>query len=110
MSKDINDLRREMRNKYRENGSSWSTVGEAFHISKGMAFRIVERHYEPKDIFIRARLGLPNIAQVVPVVGEIPNGTQAIRADQCACGQWFISNHPRRKKCFKCSPYRRKAV
>lgn len=55
----------------------------------------------------RARFGMPDAALVV-VVGEaeIPPGTQVATASRCACGQWFVSNHPRRARCFICSPYK----
>ena len=54
----------------------------------------------------RQRLGLPVVASVAPVMEPIPNGAQALFAVRCECGRWYISNHPRRKKCFVCSPYR----
>jgi hypothetical protein len=40
--------------------------------------------------------------------GSVPPGSQVISAQVCECGQWFISNHPRRQKCFICSPFKRK--
>jgi hypothetical protein len=57
----------------------------------------------------RKRLGMPVPASVTPVSGEIPEGSQALRADLCACGRYFISNHPRRRKCFVCSPFRKRS-
>ena len=54
----------------------------------------------------RQRLGLPVVASVAPVMEPIPNGAQALFAVRCECGRWYISNHPRRKRCFLCSPYR----
>lgn len=80
-------------------------TGEAFGVNKAMA-RLLANGYNPGKK-IRQILNLPDVAEVVVVFGVVPNGTQAIKADQCPCGQWFISNHPRRKKCFKCSPYRK---
>jgi hypothetical protein len=89
---------------------SWRKVGAKFGITGAMAFRIVRRDYEPKTNEIRGVLGLPPSSKVIPVNGrEIPNGTQALVAEYCIdCGQPFISNHPRRRKCFICSPYRGK--
>ena len=55
----------------------------------------------------RQRLGLPAVASVAPVMEPIPNGAQALFALRCECGRWYISNHPRRKRCFVCSPYKR---
>jgi hypothetical protein len=50
-------------------------------------------------------LGLPNVAAIVVIgEGEIPDGTQAILARRCPCGQWFIPNHPMRTYCFICHP------
>lgn len=64
---------------------------------------------EPKDPKIRAAIGLPAYQQVVAVTGEaIPTGAQVISASYCkVCGRPFISNHPRRRKCFICGPYRK---
>jgi hypothetical protein len=63
---------------------------------------------EPKDPKIRRAVGLADYHQVVVVAGgDVPPGTLVISASLCECGQWFISNHPRRKRCFICSPYRK---
>jgi hypothetical protein len=56
----------------------------------------------------REQLGLPPETTVVVISGAVPPGSQAIAAKQCACCRWFISNHPRRKRCFICSPYKGK--
>jgi len=56
----------------------------------------------------RPRLNLPADASVIVMYGEIKVGSQSLGNEVCACGQPFISNHPRRKKCFMCSPYRGK--
>ena len=54
----------------------------------------------------RPRLDLPPKSKVIVVLGEVPSGSQCIGADICIlCGRYFISNHPRRKRCFVCSPY-----
>jgi hypothetical protein len=47
-----------------------------------------------------------NAVVVIIGGGSVPPGAQVISAQVCACGQWFISNHPRRQKCFICSPYK----
>jgi hypothetical protein len=64
---------------------------------------------EPHDLKTRQALGLPAYHQVVVVTGgDVPPGTLVISADQCVeCQRFYISNHPRRKKCFICSPYRK---
>ena len=56
----------------------------------------------------RQKLGLPGVSKVEMINGRIPVGSQSLGARQCVCGMWFISNHPRRKHCFMCSPYRGK--
>ena len=56
----------------------------------------------------REKFGLPPVSTVEPIAGEIPHGAQALGAMRCECGMPFISNHPRRRRCFICSPYRGK--
>lgn len=58
----------------------------------------------------RAAFGLPVVTAVLVMGGsEIPPGAQVIAtAERCDCGQWFIPNHPARRRCFICSPYRRR--
>lgn len=54
----------------------------------------------------RVRLGLPPKSSRVQVIfGYVPDGSQVLAAQHCACGQWYISNHPARKRCFICRPY-----
>jgi len=88
--------------------SSWRKTGAQFGISGALAYRIVNRDYEPMTPAIRYKLGLPVSARVVSVGAAIPNDTLALSASRCECGRWFIPNHPRRKLCFICSPYRRR--
>jgi hypothetical protein len=57
----------------------------------------------------RRRLGLTLTATVYVIGGSvIPPGAQVISASLCECGQPYISNHPARKKCFICSPFRKR--
>ncbi len=88
-------------------GMSWREISQDTRFG-GISFATLNAIYRGRNPSkkTRAMLGLPDEARVVVVYGEIPDGTQAIRADRCACGQWYISNHPRRRKCFQCSPYR----
>jgi hypothetical protein len=68
----------------------------------------VAKGRDPKDTHTRALLGLPAIAHVVPVQGAVPDGTQVIGASMCIiCSKWYVSNSPRRKKCYECSPCRK---
>lgn len=77
-------------------------------ISHAVIQRLLEG-MEPHDPKIREALGLPARAATVYVIGggEIPEGAQVVSASMCECGQPFISNHPARRKCFICSPYRK---
>lgn len=57
----------------------------------------------------RAQLGLPPSGDVIYLYGYMPTGEAlSIGAILCECGQLFISNHPCRKRCFICSPWRGK--
>jgi hypothetical protein len=72
---DIHTVRRNMRRAYRrlKNHGGWRAVGKEFNVTGGMAFRIVEQGYEPKDPVIRARLGLPAFVEVpaCPICGQV---------------------------------------
>lgn len=52
--------------------SSWREIGKQYGISGGLAYRIAHG-YEPKDLFIRHRLGLPAyaLAPVCPRCSEV---------------------------------------
>ena len=55
----------------------------------------------------RAQLGLPPAGNVIYLYGVMPDGEAvSLGAQLCECGQWFISNHPARQRCFICSPFR----
>ena len=86
--------------------NSWRKTAEPLDIFPSMA-RLIANGYNPGKK-IRKKLGLQEIATVVVIEGEAPNGTLAHSAQRCHCGQWYISNHPRRHKCFICSPYKGK--
>lgn len=87
---------------------SWQKVGDCYGINKALA-RLIANGYEPGRK-ARKILGLPAYAEVIVISGEeLPAGAQVISASFCrACGRPFISNHPRRKKCFICGPYRKR--
>ncbi|HMN11816.1 MAG TPA: hypothetical protein PKD55_05770 [Bellilinea sp.] len=85
---------------------SWRKVAEPYGIFPDTA-RLIAKGYEPGKK-IRERLGLPPAASVVVVYGVVPDGAQVLQAERCQCGQYFIPNHPRRRKCFMCSPYRKR--
>ncbi|MDI6770108.1 MAG: hypothetical protein QMD04_10605 [Anaerolineales bacterium] len=101
----LDTLRQNLQNDY-SSLSSWRRVGKIYGITAAMA-RLIAHGYSPGRR-VRSQLGLPQLSTVIKITGgEVPNGSQVIGASCCACGQWFISNHPRRRKCFICSPYRR---
>lgn len=83
---------------------SWQKTADNYGINKAMA-RLLALGYQPGKK-MRRKLNLPDIAQVVAIAGEVPDGALVIKAERCECGQYFISNHPRRKRCFICSPYK----
>src|SRR5512139_1383945 len=69
MSK-IEQLCREMQKAHQQ--ASWRAIGRQYGISGGLAYRIAHG-YEPKDLYIRYRLGLPAyaLAPVCPRCGEV---------------------------------------
>lgn len=102
-------VREDIRALYRAKNSFRRIAKEDFgnQISHATIQRIYNGH-EPKHAGSRLVLGLPQTSLVNPISGEIPAGTQVLNAVQCSCGQWFVTNHPRRSKCFLCSPYKGK--
>ena len=86
---------------------SWRKTARPYDLYPSMA-RLIANGYDPGPR-IRRKLGLPLVANVIVIAGEVPAGSQVLSADRCACGQYFISNHPRRKRCFMCSPYKRRS-
>ena len=97
---------------------SWSQVHRAIvpegsreQVSVACVYRVArEPGYEPRDLEIRSILGLDRDSPVVFVDGRTRPRAQAVGAQRCGCGQWFVSNHPRRRKCFRCSPFRGKVL
>ena len=88
------------------NVKSWKKVGDVYGINKAMA-RLVAGGYKPGKK-TRAKLGLPKVSSVIVLFGEAPNGTQSLGALLCPCGRWFIPNTGKRKRCFVCTPFRRR--
>lgn len=87
---------------------SWQKVGNKYGINKALA-RLIANGYQP-GAKIRAVLGLPEHRQVIAVAGEIVHpDALTIGSKLCIdCGRAFIPNHPRRKRCFICSPFRKR--
>lgn len=93
---------------------TWAQIHQAFvpdpeTVSATCIYRIgTDPEYEPKDPKIRAALGLESESEVTFVDGRPRPKSKALDVAQCACGNYYISNHPRRGRCFECSPYRGK--
>jgi len=103
----LHALRREIKNDYKTL-NSWRLVAQKWRSTKGTVYRIAHG-YQPKTIKLLLHFDLPlPEARVIAVAGIVPDGTQTIGALRCVCGDWFIPNHPRRRKCFVCSPYRKR--
>ena len=96
----------EMKSLYDTYGSYRKVQNNAHpKIPFGTIQRIIKEGYVPKKYYNYFNIPLP--ANVIAIAGIVPDGTQVLFAIQCQCGRFFISNHPRRRKCFVCSPYRR---
>jgi len=93
-----------------ESCHSWRKIGKDHGISGPAARRFaLEGAAGPE---VRERLGLPArvLAAVESVTGDIiPDGAQvsgpALLCVQCQA-RYFLPNHPRRRRCFVCSPRR----
>lgn len=62
--------------------------------------------YVPPD-HVLAKWNIKTFVSVQIVGGQVVEGAELISVvGKCNCGQAYISNHPKRKRCFTCSPYR----
>ncbi len=107
----LDEIRREIKQMRDGDGLSLRKI-QAQPRYEGISIASIDRIYHGQEPGpkVRAALGLPQIGTVIVIGGgSIPAGAQVVRAELCKCGEWFISNHPRRKKCFVCSPFRRRA-
>jgi len=101
----LEQLSSDIRTRHEET-NSWRKAAAPYGINAATA-RLIASGYIP-GAKIRSRLGLAPTATVVVVTGgAVPHGAQVVSASLCSCGQYYISNHPARKKCFMCSPYRK---
>jgi hypothetical protein len=88
-----------------QKGNSWRKIAVQHGLHPNMA-RLIANGHEPGNR-IREKLKLPPIAEVVSLNEGFKDGSQVIGAVECCvCGQWFVSNHPKRKRCFICTPFR----
>jgi len=113
--KSIYDIRNEIEQFRKETPVlSWERIGDFYStpetkITGAHIWKIAKENYEPHRPDIRAALGMPAMTTIIVMNGNaIPSGSQVLHAEFCKCGQPYISNHPLRKRCFKCSPYRGK--
>jgi hypothetical protein len=105
--KDLGQICLDLQNKHLET-HSWRETAKDYGIFPSMA-RLLSLGYKPGKK-IRKLLDLPPLASVTSMDGDIPDGAQAHGAQLCPCGQYFISNHPRRGHCFTCSPCRKRKL
>lgn len=81
--------------------------GKRALVSAATVWKIAMRPpYEPRNAAIRDALGLDPESAVTFVDGRQKPRAQALDVSECECGRYFVSNHPRRRRCFICSPYR----
>lgn len=101
----VTDTKVQLSGLYRTGRYTWQEIAEIYDIPKATihAFATGRRSLPIKHY---AKFGIEYSGQVGSLDGDIPDGTVSLGAMRCQCGQWFISNHPRRRKCFVCSPYR----
>lgn len=90
---------------------SYRQTAHDFEMMRGVKLnhamvRLIIKGYDPGKK-IRKLLNWQPMAEVASVNGTIHQGAVSLGDRQCvACGRWYISNHPRRRKCFICSPYK----
>jgi hypothetical protein len=92
--------------------------GKRFAAAIDVLYRIIEQKPVYASVPICAKCGevheVPwciyevQMEMVKAVDGSVVQGSQSLGSLICSCGQPFISNHPRRRKCFICSKYRGK--
>lgn len=98
--------------KRRSEGETLENIARDYpsQITRAHVHKMLYKGWEPTGAELRQKLGLPAIVPVIPVNGTvIPAGSQVHHADYCVkCSRPYISNHPLRRRCFVCSPYRGK--
>jgi len=84
-------------------GDGWSYLRLAarYGVSTGAVWRMA-RGIEPRGAAARRAFHLP------PVVGADTQYTAILHCVIRTCRKPFIPNHPQRRRCFECSPPRRR--
>ena len=89
-------------------GLSWHKLARIYNIPCSTLWDIARGKPIPSIHYLKLGLEPPE-ANIHIIAGIVPNGSVSLGALQCKCGQWFISNHPCRKYCFICSPYKQRS-
>lgn len=82
---------------------NWDAVSMLYELHTGTVWNIAHGH-DPADPEVRHKLGLP------PIIGSDTGYRPPQTCEVDGCYNVFVSNHPKRRKCFECSPYRGKEL
>lgn len=93
-------------------GERWADIAASLAkngvtISAAAVWRFAKRGEEPANALQRELLGLPprgTTREIIPIVGEVWEGTQVPGSRRCACGKYFVPNVPNRNRCYFCYP------
>ena len=88
-------------------GLSWRSIAnldEYRGIPPGTLNRIAKHGYIPYKWHYQ--FGLPGTERITEIAGVIvvPLSQVGASSRECTCGQFFIPNHPKRRRCFTCRP------
>lgn len=103
--KDIGTLRDEIRTRIGQK-TTYAKLEEIYDVNRYYLWKIIHDPDYVPPLKVLMRLGIEIVVNIVVVFGEVPAGAQAVNGRYCECGQPFIPNHPARKRCFLCSPYK----
>jgi hypothetical protein len=89
---------------------SWQLVADELELNKTTVWRVANQGWLPSDAVSLQKLGIAAQVGVLFMEGAIIEGGALVGQSSrtCECGVEFIPNHPRRRRCFYCSPIRRK--
>jgi hypothetical protein len=103
--RELSEFRQEIKTEKR--WDTYDILSKRYRVNKFYLWKILNQEdYSPPPSVCKI-LGIAVISEVQVVSGSIPPGSQSLGASYCIrCGKPFIPNHPRRRKCFTCSPPR----
>ena len=107
----LREIQRRLIQMHNHSEMSWREIAEMpeYQGINHATISAIARGRDPKNLHIRQILGLPlPTAYITVVIGHVPEGSMSLGAWRCDCGQWFIPNHPARRRCFICRPYKGK--